>query len=167
MKTTVHINEKPHHIIYDRIETSNSNSKPIYVFDLDGTIADIEHRVKYLKQEKKDYKKFFDCCVNDTPNAWIINLMNTFPTEQVYIVSGRNAQVFDLTVGWLEKNSVQYARLYMRHAKNYEADETLKPVMVEPFQHSIEFIVDDRQRVVDMWRRKGFNVLQCNQWEER
>jgi len=31
----------------------------------------------------------------------------------------------------------------------------------------IEWIVDDRQRVVDMWRNNGFNVLQCRQWKEK
>ena len=30
----------------------------------------------------------------------------------------------------------------------------------------VGFIVDDRQRVVDMWREKGYNVLQCNAWKE-
>ena len=56
----------------------------------------------------------------------------------------------------------------MRYRTNYEKDEILKKRMIENgIADRIEWIVDDRQRVVDMWRNNGFNVLQCRQWKEK
>lgn len=58
----------------------------------------------------------------------------------------------------------------MRKSGDYTADHVLKAEMMDSFldnkDFQVQFIVDDRQRVVDMWRSRGFNVLQCEAWDE-
>ena len=58
----------------------------------------------------------------------------------------------------------------MRPSGDYTPDDTLKQNMLSSFlrdkDFKVQFIVDDRQRVVDMWRKEGYNVLQCEAWEE-
>jgi hypothetical protein len=150
----------------------DEHPEKIYVFDLDGTIADMEHRVKFIKKPyetgEKDYKRFFEECMYDKPIEWIIDLMRMLERDSIYILSGRNGSTMHETILWLEENSVPYNRLYMRYRTNYERDEILKKRMIEDgIADRIEWIVDDRQRVVDMWRNNGFNVLQCRQWKEK
>jgi len=31
---------------------------------------------------------------------------------------------------------------------------------------NVQFIVEDRQKVVNKWRELGYHVLQCDAWEE-
>jgi len=49
----------------------------IYIFDLDGTIALIDHRRHLLETDEDPDKwdKFFDACVDDVPNIPVIFVM--------------------------------------------------------------------------------------------
>lgn len=52
----------------------------------------------------------------------------------------------------------------MRPANDHRPDDIIKQEMLDKLKaegHDIWFVVDDRQRVVDMWRRNGITVLQC------
>ena len=46
----------------------------IYIFDVDGTLMDIDHRRKYVEGDKKDFKKFFEYMPFDTPRPEIFDL---------------------------------------------------------------------------------------------
>ncbi|MDX1372804.1 MAG: hypothetical protein R3321_10060, partial [Nitrososphaeraceae archaeon] len=67
-------------------------STKLYIFDLDGTLANIEHRVHYVRGKKhRDYDTFFKQCINDKPNQWIIDLLNIVRKHgEVLILSGRS-----------------------------------------------------------------------------
>lgn len=144
----------------------------IYVFDLDGTIANLDHRLHYITSGRKNWDAFFLACNEDSPNLWIINLMRLCATDSnILILSGRNESVREVTQAWLNKHKVPICDLVMRPAKDFRSDDILKIEMLRAYlekhpDFEVEFIVDDRQKVVDMWRREGFNVLQCNAWEE-
>ena len=93
--------------------------------------------------------------------------MRMLPRENIYILSGRNGNVIHESVKWLEENNVPYNKIYMRYRTNYESDEILKLRMIDNgLKEKIQWIVDDRQRVVDMWRENGLKVLQCSKWNE-
>ena len=152
-------------------DSINEHPEKVYAFDFDGTIADINHRVGYIKKPyitgKRDYQRFFEECKNDKPVEWIIDIMRMLPRENIYILSGRNGNVIHESVKWLEENNVPYNKIYMRYRTNYESDEILKLRMIDNgLKERIQWIVDDRQRVVDMWRENGLKVLQCSKWNE-
>ena len=151
----------------------------VYVFDLDGTIADISHRLHFVKGKPKNWPAFFDACDGDSPVEWIVGLMKALDEgvlleeDTILILSGRSNAVRGKTERWLKKHGVPYDQLLMRPEANYRPDEELKLDMLmmwlnsnELYAEDVKFIVDDRQKVVDMWRANGFNVLQCAAWEE-
>ena len=145
--------------------------KKLYVFDLDGTLANIDHRLHLIKTEKPDWPSFYRSCVSDTQKQWVIDLLHLCRTQgEILILSGRSDEVEGYTRDWLKEKSVLYDYLVMRESGDYSPDDKLKKIMLEEFlrdkDFSVQFIVDDRQRVVDMWRAKGYNVLQCNAWKE-
>lgn len=135
------------------------------VFDLDGTLADIRHRLRYIKNDPVDWEGFFRACVDDTviePNLKVLkNLIRGNAGFLIVILSGRNDMVQDETVMWLNHNRIPFDFLLMRPDGDRRPDEVLKKEMAENFglnPFNTLGIFDDRKRVVDMWRREGFHV---------
>jgi hypothetical protein len=69
------------------------------IFDLDGTLALIDHRVHFLNREKKDWRAFYAACDRDQPCHPIIRTMLALYTTgaDVEIWTGRSMEVFDKT----------------------------------------------------------------------
>ena len=130
-----------------------------------------------IKNKPKNWPAFFSACGKDEPHEWVVELMRNLKAmsdeHKLLILSGRSDEVKAVTESWLAEHTVPYDFLRMRRAGDYRPDEELKLEMLMGFlnEHNlvpndIQFIVDDRQRVVDMWRENGFNVLQCAAWDE-
>ena len=141
---------------------------PLYIFDLDGTLA-LNGKRRYLVEgPKKDWKTFFGKCVDDEPN-WpvietVIRLDESF--AEIWVFSGRSISVHAQTVGWCVKHKFNYAidRLVMRPAEDYRSDVELKQQwldeMTQEDRERLVAVFDDRQCVVDMWRRNGIACFQ-------
>lgn len=52
--------------------------KQIVIFDIDGTLANAEHRVHHLQKEPKDWDAFFAGCTQDTPIEPVMELVRLF-----------------------------------------------------------------------------------------
>jgi hypothetical protein len=83
----------------------------------------------------------------------------------IAIFSGRSDKTEHTTRAWLTRNRVPFHTLAMRPHKtmNFISDEILKKHMLDnaPFLiENIFLVVDDRQKVVDMWRDIGLNCFQ-------
>lgn len=141
------------------------------IFDLDGTLADLTHRLPYIKGEQKNWDAFHLACVNDAPILPIIMVHNAlFALHRVLIVSGRNDTVQKQTERWLYDNGIMFHDLIMRPEGDYTPDDELKEVWLRTGKlgpiGDILCVFDDRQRVVDMWRKNGLTCLQVNKWDE-
>src|ERR1700726_998266 len=101
--------------------------KPVYVFDLDGTLCNIEHRLHYIQGESKDWREFFAACVDDKPIQHMLQLASelSFHAQIVY-VSGRSDEVRGQTLDWLEAEAAPEGPLYMRKAGDHKPDHELK-----------------------------------------
>lgn len=151
----------------------------MYIFDLDGTIADLTHRRHLVENGNKKWDEFYAACVDDTPIQPIINLITSLNNtcHSIAILSGRSDIVKKETEEWLLKFGVPYDRLYMRPHGKYTPDQILKKEMYERLKadwekfmhkeysnHNYEFTVDmvfdDRDRVVRMWREMGLICCQ-------
>ena len=140
----------------------------VVLFDIDGTIANIEHRRPFLDQDPPDWRSFNAEMGGDTPNAAVVALYRTLwvsPDYDLILVSARSEAFRALTERWLVWNEIPFDRLLMRRDKDQRADhivkeEILDRLLAEGLQ--IQFTVDDRQQVVDMWRRRGITCLQCD-----
>ena len=162
-------------------------NKKTVIFDLDGTLADIDvRRNKSLKPNGKLNWDIFaapDSIMNwDKPNLPVIKMAQMFKADgfKIVIFSGRNDRGFDATVQWLNDFKVPFDLLVMRPDKfkdkswpiadgnpatpdmRFMPDEILKKRMLDEFADidDVLFVVDDRQKVVDMWRDLGLVVLQ-------
>jgi phosphoglycolate phosphatase-like HAD superfamily hydrolase len=138
------------------------------IFDIDGTLADIVHRRKYLDLDPPNWTLFNAHMGDDTPNAPVVMLYKTLWESGAYnieIVTGRNERFRGVTETWLTWNEIPFKRVTMRADKDHRADHIIKKEILDSFLAQgldIAFTVDDRQQVVDMWRENNITCLQCD-----
>jgi FMN phosphatase YigB (HAD superfamily) len=142
--------------------------KPTVLFDIDGTLAKIDHRRIFVTNGKSDWASFNARMGDDTPNHPIVSLYTALWNSENYeliLVSGRQEDFRELTERWLVWNEIPFSRLLMRPFKDYRSDVIIKREMLNQLKeegHEILFTVDDRKQVVDMWRQMGITCLQCD-----
>lgn len=137
------------------------------ICDIDGTIADNSHRQHHVEPPNKDWAQYNALMHADTTHHEIISLINRLgglDGVQVVLCTGREEIYRDVTEKWLFERFVDFDRLMMRAVKDYRADEIVKSEMLDHLlveDHHIWFVIDDRNKVVDMWRARGLTCLQC------
>ena len=144
--------------------------KNTVIFDLDGTLALIDKRrnISTKSNGKLDWDKFLDSSniKLDVPNKPVVKLAQLFAQDDftIIIFSGRSDKTTTATVSWLLKNKVPFNKLFMRPHKtmNFISDEILKKDMLDKHDDidDVFLVVDDRNKVVKMWRSLGLNVFQ-------
>jgi hypothetical protein len=180
---------------------------PIYIFDLDGTLALIDHRrplveapyllmgdmanihtihddkdssrykfvdgIVYQRDPKfkPDWNAFYEACYMDLPNLPVIRTLQQLYAvgNDIRIWSARDDMVEAKTIIWLV-NQLGYHRnritgmLRMRPNGDSTPDEKLKQkwlnLMNPQERQCLTAVFDDRQKVVDMWRKNGVACFQ-------
>lgn len=150
---------------------------PIYIFDLDGTLALIEHRRHLVEREGKpkdfvpDWDAFFKACPQDTPNWPVIALFQQLYSVgcEVQIWSARSEAVRGETITWLyhhlgmQPHAVNKL-LRMRAEGDFTPDDILKRkwlhLLTPQDRKRIGGVFDDRDKVVEMWRKEGLLCCQ-------
>ena len=144
------------------------------IFDLDGTLANIEERRKLATKDngKMDWNKFFDPenIRLDKPNPAVIKMAQVLAESghMIAILSGRSKGTQLTTKSWLNRNNVPYHIIKMRPTSKewmYMPDDELKQHWLDDLfpgdiRDRIVAVFDDRQKVVDMWRKNGLTCMQ-------
>lgn len=129
-----------------------------YLFDIDGTIALKGKRSPY------DWNKVKEDSVNK-PVAYLLRELKE-RGHKILLMSGRDGSCQNLTEEWLEENNIPYDLLLMREAGNQEKDSIIKKRMYETSikdEYNVLSVFDDRDQVVDMWRKElGLPCFQVN-----
>jgi hypothetical protein len=102
--------------------------RPLYIFDIDGTLAIIKHRVGILenKENPNRWRDFYAACDKDEPNKPVIFVMNNLMLSgaDVWLFSGRSEEVRDKTLAWIAKHTA-----FMQFNLNFEHLLTMRPAM--------------------------------------
>ena len=144
--------------------------KNTIIFDLDGTLALIDKRreVSTKPNGKLDWGKFFNSTniKLDEPNLPVIKMAQLFSEQgfNIVILSGRSNKTETATRSWLSKNKVPFNKLIMRNSEtdHFTPDWVLKKNMLDENLdiNDVFLVVDDRDRVVKLWRSLGFTTFQ-------
>ena len=136
----------------------------IVIFDVDGTLADISARVQHVRKRPKDWDAFFRGMAEDKAVRSMVRLCNLLYDADLRVVlcSGRNEAHRAETVAWLKREGVNYHELRLRRDGDFRSDVVVKREMLRGIDKSrVLFVVEDRSRVVEMWRAEGLVCLQC------
>lgn len=129
----------------------------ITLWDVDGTLAEKGDRGPF------DWAKVGE----DTPRMDVVeNFRALAPLFRPVFFSGRSEECRWQTImwlTWLENKPTKSIELYMRKKGDYRPDYIVKEEMYDTFianRYEVHMVFDDRNQVVDMWRRKGVPCYQ-------
>lgn len=144
--------------------TQNPALPKAVIFDIDGTIAKMGGRSPYNLDE----------CWKDSVNTWVEDILKLYRKNghKIILLSGRHSGkdgkescYREMTVNWLSKNHIPYDAFFMRRWNDTRKDDIIKE---EIFwneladNYNIVAAFDDRDRVVEMWRRIGVKCAQVD-----
>lgn len=144
--------------------TPHTSLPKAIICDLDGTLAIHAGRSPY------DFQK----CDTDVVNGPVYHVLwamkNDFESRggdefTVIYLSGRDDIVMEKTRKWLEDNDCPPGPLYMRKTGDKRNDTIVKGELFDAHvrdNYNVLFCLDDRDRVVKLWRDIGLCCLQVN-----
>ncbi|MCD2421722.1 AAA family ATPase [Niabella pedocola] len=131
------------------VKRQDINLPRAVICDLDGTLALMDHRDPFDASD----------CENDRLNKAVADTLIFYQQNghHILLVSGREDKYQQQTLRFLKKHAIHFDALWMRPSGNYIKDSVLKK---ELFKQQIEgryhvsLVLDDRDQVVDMWRKE-------------
>ena len=138
---------------------NNKDGYPAIICDIDGTLANNLNRSPYdLTKcgEDEVFKHIKDLLAIERSNG-----------TQIILVSGRSESFRVPTIKWCNKHNIETDFVFMRKADDDRKDDIVKYDLfmehINPMGLYIKYVLDDRNRVVDMWRNRCYlNCLQVN-----
>lgn len=141
------------------------------IVDIDGTVAKVGERIKFLQQSPKDWDSFYNACFDDEPIPAIVDLVNKLSWEyDIVFCTGRRGSVRSQTAQWLNEHFGDCGAFYhcpddllMRPDKDHRHDTEVKPELLARAgltTDNVAFILEDRNSMVKRWRELGFTCLQ-------
>ena len=140
------------------------------IVDLDGTVADLTHRLHHIqgKHGYRDYDAFYSEVGNDAPIKNIIDLTQDSHYPIVY-VSGRSDECRETTGAWIKKHidheftlTNPMPELYMRKQGDYRPDHIIKKeILLQMKADGYEPVIaiDDRDSICKVWVEEGITCL--------
>jgi uncharacterized HAD superfamily protein len=142
------------------------------IFDIDGTLYDHNHRLKYLFTNPPDWERFKSDIHLDTKISEINDVLISLHKEhRIIFCTGRDRSLEEITISQIlklyEKSSIYINKskilLYMRSVNDMRQDDAVKLDLLKDMQNDgldPKVVFEDRKSVVNMWRKKGLICLQ-------
>lgn len=135
-----------------------------YIVDIDGTVANNEHRIHYLTNGHKDWKNWHAASQKDSVIEEVAEIVRMAYDNKICIVfcTGRMEFCRADTEAWLQENKIPYDKLYMRPDKDHRDDDIVKFELLQQIRDDgfePVLVLEDRARVVKMWRAQGLRTL--------
>lgn len=143
--------------------------KDIIICDIDGTIAVVGERLRYLQHKPVDWEAFYNDCFEDEPIEEICSLVESMfgAGYKIIFLTGRRSSVEDKTRAWIDNHLPKLKGCYtllMRDNGDYRHDVEVKPEKLmrslSPGElERIAFFLEDRNSMVAKWRELGYRCL--------
>ena len=134
----------------------------IVVFDIDGVLADVSHRLHHIGTRPKNWRAFFAAADADPPLQEGIDLANRLSAEhEVLYLTGRPESLRSVTQEWLERHGLPEGRLVMRRGGDFRPARVAKlDLLASVGGHDrVHAMVDDDPAVVEALTEAGYAVL--------
>ena len=133
--------------------------RPLAVFDIDGVVADVRHRLHHVESKPKNWDAFFAEAAQDPPIAAGLALAEEYAADHDIVwLTGRPQRLRRATIAWLRHHGLRAAVLHMRPARDFRPAPRFKREVVADLagRAEIAVVVDDDPAVVEALRADGF-----------
>ena len=137
----------------------------VCIFDIDGTLANCDHRLHYVKNKPKNWDAFYSECMSDHVIWPVAEMLELFRKNYlIYIVTGRPERNRDLTELWLNNNKIYFDKLIMRGDRDFRKSPDYKSSVCDTIEaegNKIFLAVEDREDCINIFINRGiytFNV---------
>ena len=158
-------------------------SRPFIVSDIDGTVANCEHRRHLVRPHEtinggaKNWNEFFSRMDEDSPRSDVIERVINFTIQEranLIFVTARPADYYDMTSDWIKAqfqihNKALYNTLFpgghvpilMRNKGDSRPDTFVKREIYKTFLSRLDIraVYDDRPSVIETWEELGLHVI--------
>jgi hypothetical protein len=133
-----------------------NNLPPAIIVDIDGTLATMSDRSPYEWHRVGE----------DAPVDAVIKAVRAAAySNEIIVMSGRDESCRSITENWLVQNLGVSFYLYMRPENDQRQDDIVKYELFNNNvrdKYHVNYVLDDRDQVVRMWRKLGLNCFQVN-----
>ena len=145
--------------------TDKEKQMRTYIVDIDGTLANTNHRIHHLLKSPKDWKSWHEMSMEDDVHWELVDILKMAIKNNVLIVlcTGRDEVYRKETELWLTIKGIPYDYLYMREKNDRRDDDIVKLEMLNDIKNrgfNPVLVFEDRDRVVKMWREQGIRCYQ-------
>ena len=141
------------------------------VFDLDGVLADVRHRLHHVAARPKRWDAFFAAAPQDPPLAEGLAAVAEASARGHVIVylTGRPERCREDTLTWLAAHGLPEGELFMRDDTDRRPARFTKVARLRRLagRMRVAVLVDDDAAVVDAVRAAGFPVLHATWMQEQ
>ena len=149
LKKEFDFSPRPKITAHESVAHQDTSLPKAIICDLDGTLA--------LMRDRNPYDATH--CDEDDLNDPVASVLKSFYGNgyRILLVSGREEHFRQPTVRFLEKYNISFHQLWMRPTKDFRKDAVIKKEIFDAEiagKYFIEFVLDDRNQVVEMWRKE-------------
>ncbi|NEA99130.1 HAD family acid phosphatase [Streptomyces sp. SID13726] len=144
---------------------TDSDKRPIAVFDLDNTLADTAHRQRFLERAPRDWDGFFAAAPHDPPIPEGIALVLESAEEcEIVYLTGRPERCRRDTLAWLAAQGLPEGHVHMRRNDDRRPARRTKLEILKRLARTreVRVLVDDDELVCADARRAGFTVVRAH-----
>jgi predicted kinase len=126
--------------------------------DIDGTLALHNGRGPY------DFGRCGEDALNEPVRRAVVSF-RLANDDHIVLLSGRGEEYRPQTEAWLDRHQFPYDELHMRAAGDRRRDDIVKAQLFDQHvrhRYRVHVSLDDRDRVVALWRRMGIPTWQVN-----
>lgn len=143
--------------------------RPLAIVDIDGVLADVRHRVHFVEQRPKDWKRFFAAAVHDKPHPEGLAVVARLAEDHdIVFLTGRPEHLRADTTEWLGRHGLDQHKLVMRPEGDRGPSSRFKVREATRLarHNTIDVVIDDDTSVIATMRDAGFPTLHAD-WETR
>jgi hypothetical protein len=139
--------------------------QPYAVIDIDGVLANVEHRLHHIERRPKDWAGFFGAASHDSVYAEGLAVARRLAEDhEVVYLSGRPERLRRVTLSWFSRYDVPAGRLLLRRVNDRRPAAQVKVDTLRGLARTrpVSVLVDDDPAVCAAARSAGFTVLEAD-----
>jgi hypothetical protein len=141
---------------------SGAPARMLAVVDLDGVVADVRHRLRFVEDRPKNWRRFFEAAPHDPVLDEGRRVVEALAgVHDLAYLSGRPEFCRTDTEAWLARHRLPEAPVLLRPGGELRPARDVKITKLRELSvdREIAVLVDDDPLVCDAARAAGFDVL--------